>query len=134
MSKSLLQTANQTTQAVAENGIINLGTVLRRYGCNLRLSGNGIEAVGSGYYEITATITVEPTAIGNVSVAMLVDGSSIPSAIATGYASAADTPVTLPIVATIRKGCCCDGASNITFVLTEGAGNVTNISTRTVKS
>lgn len=134
MSKSLIQTANPTTQAVSENGIINLGTVLRRYGCNLRLSGNGVEAVGGGYYEVNATVTVEPTAIGNVSVSMLVDGSGIPSATATGYASAANVPVTLPIVTTIRKGCCCDGASNITFVLTAGAGDVTNISVRIIKS
>ena len=134
MSKSLIQTVNPTTQAVAENGVIGLGTVLRRYGCNLRLSGNGIEATGDGYYEVVASVTVSPTAIGNFTVSMLVDGSTIPSATASGYAAVANAPVSVPIVSTIRKGCRCDGASNITFVLTEGSGNVTNISVKVVKS
>lgn len=134
MSKSLIQTVNPTTQAVAENGVIGLGTVLRRYGCNLRLSGNGIEATGDGYYEVTASVTVSPTAVGNVTVSMFVDGTEIPSATASGYAGEASAPVTVSIVSTIRKGCRCDGASNITFVLEEGAGNVTNISVRVVKS
>ena len=134
MARSLIQTANPSTQSLIANSVINLGTVLRRYGCNLRLSGNGIETVGEGYYEINATVTVEPTAIGNVTVTMLVDGNAIPAAIASGYASVANTPVTLPIIATIRKGCRCDGASNITFVLTEGDGDVTNISVRVIKS
>ena len=134
MSKSLIQTANPTTQAVAENGIISLGTVLIRYGCNLRMSGNGIEVIGDGYYEIDAAVTVEPSALGNVSVTIFVDGVEVPSAVSSGYASAEDTPVTLPIVTTIRKGCKCDGASNITFVLLEGTGDVTNISVRVSKS
>ena len=119
---------------MAENGVISLGTVIRRYGCNLKLSGNGIEVVGNGYYKILATVTVEPSAVGAVTVTTLVDGVEIPSAIASGYASVVDTPVTLPIVTTIRKGCPCNGASNITFTLVEGAGDVTNISVQVEES
>ena len=61
MSKSLIQVANPSSQDVAENGIINLGSVQRRYGCNLRLSGNAIEVNGDGYYTITGSVTVVPT-------------------------------------------------------------------------
>ena len=133
MSCSLIQTANQASQIIPLNGIIPLGTTIRRYGCNIRLIGDGIEIDGEGYYKVNAAITVEPDTIGAVSVSLHDNGLPIQGAIATGYASVADTPVTLPIITTIRKGCCCSGASNLTLVLTEGAGNVTNVSLRVDK-
>ena len=132
MSRSLIQTTNQTTQAVALNGIISLGSVLRRYGCNCRLSGNAIEVSGEGYYKVDANISVAPTAIGNVTVALYDNGVQVQGAIAYGSVSTATNPVTLPISTTIRKGCC-DPASNLTLVLLSGAGNVTNVSMRVDK-
>jgi hypothetical protein len=131
MSKSLIQTVNPSTQAVAVDGIIPLGSVLRRYGCNCRLSGNAIELVGCGYYTVDAAVTVEPTAEGNVTVALYADGSQIPAAIGYGNVAAA-SPVTVPITTTIRLRE--DGTTSLTFVLTEGEGNVTNVSVRVEKS
>lgn len=131
MGKSLIQTTNQTTQNVEENGIITLGSVLRRYGCNCRLSGNSIELVGQGYYTVDLTVTVVPTTAGAVTVALYNNNVQIPSAIAYGTGEA-DSPITLPITTTIRQ-MCCDSADKLTVVLLEGAGQVTNISTRTVK-
>ena len=58
MSKSLIQVANQSPQTVALNGIITLGSTQRRFGCNCRLSGNGIEVDGAGYYTVDASATV----------------------------------------------------------------------------
>lgn len=132
MSRSLIQLANQSPQDVAEGGIIALGSVQRRYGCNLRLSGNGVEADGAGYYDIDMAVTVEPAAVGAVTVAAYKNGQQIPGAIAYGYVGTVDEPVTLPITTTIRQNCC-DSADNITAVLVENAGVVTNISTRVKK-
>lgn len=134
MGKSLIQTANQTTQTLAENSVIGLGTVIRRYGCNLRLSGNGIEVNGEGYYKIDCNVTAAPTAAGNVTVALYDNGVQVPGAIATATTTAADQSVTLPIETTIRQGCRCEGADNLVVMLTEGAGDVTNISLRVEKS
>lgn len=134
MSKSLIQTVNQSTQIVDENSIIALGSVQRRYGCNLRLSGNGIEVVGEGYYKIDCNVTAEPTAAGDVSVAIYNNGVQIPGAIATFTTTAADQAVTLPIQTTIRQGCRCEGADNLTVVLLTGEGSVTNIAVRVEKS
>lgn len=134
MGKSLIQVTNQSPQAVDVNGIITLGSVLRRYGCNCRLSGNAIEVKGEGYYEIDATVTVEPTAIGDVTVVLYNNGVPVQGATSYGSVATAEDPVTLPIVSTIRQGCCCDSADNLTLVLLEGAGNVTNVSLRVVKS
>lgn len=134
MGKSLIQVANQSQQNVNDDSIISLGSVQRRYGCNLRLSGNAIEVTGEGYYKADASVSVEPTVEGPVTVALYKNGVQIPGAIAYGTASAAEVPVTLPIVATIRQTCCCDSADNLTLVLLEGAGIVTNVSLRVEKS
>ena len=134
MSKSLIQLYNESTQAVTENNVINLGSVLRRYGCNLKLSGGAVEVDGPGYYDADVIAVVEPTAVGNVTVALFENNVQIPGAIASGYVAEAAAPITLPIVTTIRKGCNCDGASQIVLKLIEGPGNVTNVSTKIVKS
>lgn len=133
MSKSLIQVTNQSSQTVAANSIISLGSVLRRFGCNCKLSGNGIEVVGQGYYTIDCDVSVSPTAAGAVTVALYNDGVQIPGAIAYGSVSTADNPVTLSLNTTIRQGCNCDSADNITCVLITGAGVVNNISLRVVK-
>ena len=134
MSRSLIQTANQSTQAVATNSIIDLGSVQRRFGCNCRLSGNGVELVGEGYYVVSATVSVAPTAEGNVTVALYNNGAQVTGAIAYGTVAGAGDFVTLPIEATIRQGCCCANADNLTLVLIEGAGSVTNVSLRVEKA
>ena len=134
MSRSLIQTTNQTTQAVAVNGIISLGSVLRRFGCNCRLSGNAVECVGEGYYKVDVNVSVAPTATGAVTVALYNNGVQVPGAIAYGSVSTAANPVTLPIETTIRQGCCCDSADSLTVVLVEGAGDVQNVSVRVEKA
>ena len=133
MSKSLIQVANQSNQTVAVNSIISLGSVIRRYGCNCRLSGNAIEVLGEGYYKIDGNVSVTPTAAGAVTVALFNNGVQLPGAIAYGTGTAGD-PLTLPLETTIRQGCCCDSADNLTAVLLEGAGTVNNISLRVEKS
>jgi len=132
MGKSLIQVANQSTQVVAENSIIALGSVIRRYGCNCRLSGNAIEVTGEGYYKIDGTVTVEPTAEGTVTVGAYDNGTQLPGVIASANAAAA-SPVTLPLTGTIRIGCC-SGADNIALMLLAGAGNITNVSLRVEKA
>ena len=133
MSKSLIQVANQSTQAVALNSIISLGSTQRRFGCNCRLSGNGIEVDGAGYYTIDASITAAPTAAGTVTVSLYNNGVQVPGATASASTGTAGNPVSVAINTTVRQGCCCDSADNLTLVLLSGPGNVTNVSMRVVK-
>lgn len=132
MSRSLIQTTNTTSSAVALNGTIPLGSVLRRFGCNCRLNGNKIEIEGTGYYTVTATVTLQPEAAGAVSVALYENNVAVPSAVATGTATAIGDDVTLTIVTTVRETCC-EGASSLALVLTEGASTITNVSMRVEK-
>lgn len=132
MSRSLIQTSNQTSQAVANNGIIGLGSVLRRFGCNCKLSGNAIELEGVGYYTLTASVSVTPTASGPVTVSFYNDGVQIPGAIA--YTTGTEgSPVNVSLISTVKQGCRCYGTNAITCVLEEGAGTVNNISVRIEK-
>lgn len=132
MSKSLIQVANQSNVTVADNSIIPLGSVQRRYGCNLRLSGNGIEVVGAGYYTVDADVSITPTAAGAVTVAIYDNGVQIPGAIAYTTGTAGD-PITVSLNCTVRQ-MCCDSADNLTLVLIEGAGTVNNVSMRVEKA
>lgn len=134
MSKSLIQTVNQSSQTVAANSIIDLGSVIRRFGCNCRLNGNAIEVDGAGYYKIDCNVTLAPTAVGNVQVAIFKNGVQLTGATATGSVSTANNPVTLPIQTTIREGCNCEGGTALTVVLVAGASTVTNIAVRVEKA
>lgn len=134
MSKSLIQTAYTDSQALTVGNTLPLGTVIRRFGCSLMQNGSSIMAHGDGYFTITGTVTLAPEAIGNVSVAAFENGVQIPGAVSTGSVSTADNSVTLPIVTTIRKGCCCTDDSVITLRLLEGASTISNVSLRVEKA
>lgn len=134
MAKSALYTVNQSAQNVAVNGVINLGTIARRFGQNLNLNGDGITVAGAGYYEVNASITVAPTAAGNVTVTMYKDGVPVQGASASETAAAANDLVNLSIISIVRENCpCCESISNLTFVLTGTAAAVSNIATTTEK-
>ena len=132
MSRSLLQTANSSAQNVDVSGVIGLGRVLRRYGCNIRLNGDAVEIEGAGYYTISAAVVATPTAAEDVTVAVYKDGVAVPAATATQTVGTAGDTVTLPIETTVRLGCC-DGASALTLVLESGAGVIDNVSARIEK-
>lgn len=133
MSKSLIQTANSSQQTVALNSVIDLGSVLRRFGCNLRMNGDTIEVIGDGYYIVEVCVTATPTAIGNVTIQLLQNDIVVPGTTTTGSVATVGNSTSLPIVSTIRVGCNCEGATSLKVVLTEGAGVINNISVRVIK-
>ena len=129
MSKSAIYTANTSNQDVALDGIINPGTIIRRYGPNLNLSGNAIQINGPGYYDIDASITASPAAAGEVTVTMYKDGVLVQGATATSTAATGDDPVNISISSLVREFCnCCEGLSNLTFVLSGSPATISNVS------
>lgn len=125
MSKSLIYTVNANTQSVLDGGLVNLGTVVRRFGCNCALSGNGIIVDGVGYYDIKATATVIPSVAGTVSVTALADGTPITGIVATETVADVDTSVTIPLSGVLRIPCC-GSASTITFEVSGVDVDMTN--------
>ena len=132
MSRSLIQTVNAGPQTVPELGVISLGTTARRFGCNLRQSGDAIECSGCGYYTVTASVVVSPDAVGVVSVEMQQNGAPVSGAISSAAVATADNPATLTIVSSIRLSC--EETSTLTFILAEGEGTVENIAVRVEKA
>lgn len=127
MSKSAIYTANTTTQTIADGGMLNPGTVIRRFGCNIHLSGNTINLFGTGYYDIDANITVAGTEEGEVILSVYKDGVEIPGATASATIAAAGDITNLSISCLVREYCpCADSSSNLTFVLSGIPTQVTN--------
>ena len=116
---SALQTSSNVVIADASGATLPLGATVRRFGCDLSLSGNGILAVGRGYYRIAASVTITPVAAGTYTLRLLKDGAQVPGATQVG-AVAAGTPVSLGIDALVRNQCC-DSASTLTLAITAAA-------------
>lgn len=121
MSASLLYAVNQSVQDVPAGGVVSPGSVIRRFGANLNLSGNGVEIRGPGYYEFSASVVCAPDAAGTVTATLLKDGSPIPGAVASATVADASSVVTLPVLAAVRLTCCGDSASAITCALSDAA-------------
>ena len=126
MSRSAIYTANTGSRAVAVGGAINLGGIVRRFGCALDLNGGTINLTEQGYYDVDISITAEPTAAGTVTATLYNGGIAVPGATASATAAAAGDPVNLSIDAMVRVPCCGNSGS-LSVVLSGGAATVTNI-------
>lgn len=126
--KSALYTALQTPTAVAVDGVIPLGSIIRRYGCDANLNGNAVNITNAGYYDVDVSITVAPTAAGTVTATLVKDGVAIPGATASA-AAAAGAPTVLSFQALVRQACCASGSA-LTLVLSGAAATVNNVALR----
>lgn len=126
--KSALYAAMQTPTAVAVDGVIPLGSLIRRYGCDVALNGNAVNITGAGYYDVDASVTVTPAAAGTVTITLYKDGVAVPGATASETAAANGT-VNLCIPPLVRQACCAAGSA-LTLVLTGAAATVNNVALR----
>ena len=126
MSRSAIYTANTGSQAVAVGGTINLGGIVRRFGCAVDLNGGTINLTEQGYYDVDISITAEPTAAGTITATLYNGGIAVPGATASATAAAAGDPVNLSIDAMVRVACCGTSGS-LSVVLTGTAATVSNI-------
>lgn len=122
--KSAIYTANQSASTITlttaqPTAVIPLGTVIRRFGRNIQLSGNGILLNGDGYYDVDASVVATPVTAGNYTVTLYEDGVAVPGATQTVTAAAAAT-ITFNIPALIRLQCC-SSSSTLTLVLSTTA-------------
>ena len=126
--KSALYAVMQTPTAVAVDGVIPLGSLIRRYGCDVTLNGNAVNITGAGYYDVDASVTVALAAAGTVTATLFKDGVAVPGATASA-SGAAGAPVVLAFPALVRQACCASGAA-LTLVLTGAVATVTNVAMR----
>lgn len=125
MSKSVIYVANTGAQNVLAGGTINLGGIIRRFGCTLDLNGDSITINEVGYYDVNVSVTAEPTAAGTLTVTLFNNGIAVPGATVSSTVAAADDPVGLSFESVVRVFCGAN-AGALTLVLTDTAANVTN--------
>lgn len=139
MSKSVIQIVNNTSQAIVENGTINLGSIIYRFGPNLCMNNGALSIAGAGYYGIEVSATILPSAQGQVTMELYQNGSPINGASATINASSTTVPVTLALPPTMVKinyngNCPCERLpESVSLVLTTGAGTISNVVTQASK-
>lgn len=138
MSKAALQASNINIQNVDANGQINVGSPRLRFGRDVSTNNGSISIKSCGYYSVDCSVTVQPTAIGDVEVKLQHNGVDIPGAIAYGYATEASQSVTLDLGTLIRvtcnNGCPCENIPDtVTPILVTGAGEVVSVLTKVVK-
>lgn len=131
MSKSLLYGVNTNEQIIVIGDRVNFGNVVRRYGCNINMTGGEVNITGEGYYAVDASITFVGAGAGDVTVTLLKDGSVIPGAGASVTLTGAGTYTLVLPPSVIRQKCC--GESTITAVVTGLAGTISNATIRVVK-
>ena len=106
MARALINVVNTAAQTLAANDQIDFGSVNRRFGCNLMLTGRDVQAQGSGYYTFLASVTVVPTAAGDITVTLRQNGVPIPGATATASVTTVGNAQTITVPATVRLiGC-----------------------------
>lgn len=136
MASGYAYSANAAAQALAINGTINMGTAIRRMGCvkgtatpyiNVNGTTTTLSSCGRcpAYFNVDANFVAVPTEAGTVTITAFQDGVAIPGATASATVAAAATSVTLPLSFGVRLNSGVT-SSNITYVLTGAAGNVTN--------
>lgn len=108
--KSAIYTANQrpyptTLTAPQPTAQLELGTVVRRFGCNARLSGNGILLDGNGYYGVNVNVTITPEVAGDYTVALYEDGVAVPGAQQTVTVPAVGDAIAFSFPALVRLRC-----------------------------
>lgn len=135
---SAIYTANTSEQQLLAGAQIPFGSIVRRFGRYINVNGSDIvigdccSKDGNGYYAIDCSVTLEPTAIGNVTAQLYVNGEPYPGALQTGYTATAGNPVPLSFPAVVRLYGCCNLATLQIRLGDEGA-TVTNMAVRVEK-
>lgn len=106
MSRSALYAANTAAQNLSIGSIVNFGNPVRRFGCNVNLSGGNVALNGTGYYDVDVSITFADTAAGTAVFTLLKDGVAVPGATATITTGTGSTVHSISIPAIVRNTCC----------------------------
>lgn len=130
-----LSTVSSLASAVAVNGTIPLGSVVRKRGtknCNcvspIDLSGNSIVISEEGYYSFRFTATFTAPVAGNVIIALLQNGVPVAGFNAATTITTANTQVASISIGAPDVRVFCNGVpAAFTFVVTGAAANFSNV-------
>lgn len=130
-----LSTVSSIASSVSVNGVIPLGSVVRKRGtknCNcvspIDLSGNSIVVSEPGYYDFDFTATFTAPTEGNVTISLYQNGVPVAGFTATTTIITADAQVASISISAPDVRVFCNGAPTaFTFVVTGTAANFSNV-------
>lgn len=123
---SALCTANTSKPVLAADAMVPFGSIVRRFGRNVKLEGSSVVLCGSGYYDVEASIVLSPTAAGDISVQLYQDGMPIQGAYAAGSAAAAGDFVPLGISTLLRN--CGRDCNSVMYIVVDADATLENLS------
>jgi hypothetical protein len=126
MSKSAIYTANTSTVPYTDGDVLQLGSIVRRFGCSVDLNGNRIALKDPGYYLVLASVPLAPTAAGSVTVSVYNNNVPVTGATATATTAAAGDSASVSISSVVRIPCGGETGA-ITLAVSGGAGNAENV-------
>lgn len=131
MSCAAIYTANTASQSLAVNGITQLGTIQRRFGCALNAGSSSVSISKCGYYLVNAIITYTAPAAGVAAVSLQQNGVQVPGAtVADTVTTAVTEQNTVSLTAIVRST---SGNDTLTFVNTGIAITPSNVAVTVVK-
>lgn len=119
----IIETRLETDTTLVAGALIPFGTVEHKQGCSLSAGGTALKVKGSGYYMVTANVTLAPTAAQNITVTLNNNGVPIAKAIETP--SAAGSVVNLTLIGIVYNPC---GCANDTLTLAVDSACTVNAS------
>lgn len=123
----MVYTSYSGTALLAVNDPLPLGTTVHRYGCAVKMEENAIRIRGAGYYKITVSATVAPTAAGEAGIEILLNGVPVEGGMASVITTAAAQEADVNAFAVVRVACC--ELATIKIALTGSGSTVTNVTT-----
>lgn len=131
MSCAAIYTANTASQSVGVNTAVNLGTIIRRFGCALNAGSTSVSVSKCGYYAVTAVITFTAPATGVAAVSLQQNGAQVPGATVADTVTTATTEQnTMTLIGIVRST---TGADTLTLVNTGIAITPSNVAVTVVK-
>lgn len=104
MSNSAIYMANTASQTVAAASALNLGSIIRRFGCALNGGASSVTVGKCGYYLVEAVITFTAPTAGVVAVSLQQNGQQVPGAtVADTVATATTEQNSVSISAIVRS-------------------------------
>lgn len=117
MSNSAIYMANTGTQTVAAtNGVFNLGSIVRRFGCAVDGNSGAINVKKCGYYFVNVDITFTAATTGNATVVVQSNGSTVTGLTASDTVATATTEINSVSISGIVRST--GNALNLTLVNT----------------
>lgn len=125
MAKSGIYIASNTSTTVTNGDIVPLGTVQRKYGCDIEQDGDTIIVCGKDKaFKVQAILTLSAASTAPITVTLQKDGVPVLGASSTITVAGTSDQTVLSVQGVVKNICDCGGV--LSFVLTGADATIDN--------